>query len=121
METVKQKFMRLYAGQIRIHNLEHMRSFPLIGYCSIDMVGGHALKGCIGGDRYDLLADALTRLREMDAEIIRRRLYLRLITFLSKMDLGGLEGECISILRMPRPEGAKVPKPVLQHNSLLHI
>jgi hypothetical protein len=121
METIKQKFMRIYANQINILTQEHMRSFPVIGYCRIDMVGDDALKGCIGNERYELLADALTRLREMEAEIVRRRLYLRLITLLSKMNLGELEGECINILRMPRPEGPRVRKPVREHNSLLFV
>lgn len=121
METTKQKFMRIYANQINILTREHMRSFPVIGYCRIDMVGDEALKGCIGDELYSLLASALTRLREMEAEIVRRRLYLRLITRLSKMALGELEDECLAILRMPRPEKTAVTKPARHHNSLLFV
>lgn len=121
METTEQKFKRMYANQVRILNLEHMRKFPVIGYCRIEMVGDDALKACIGNDLYYLLADALTRLRELDAEINRRRLYLRLITLLSKMNLGELEGECINIIRTPRSKAPKVSKPIKRYDSLLRV
>lgn len=121
METIKRKLMRIYANQINILTQEHMRSFPVVGYCRIDMVGDDTLKGCIGEELYCLLGSALKRLREMDAEIARRRLYLGLITRLSKMALRDLEDECLDILRMPRPEKTCVKKPARQHNALLFV
>lgn len=121
METIKQKLMRVYANHIDILTREHMRSFSVVGYCRIDRVGDDNLKDIVGDELYCLLGSALVRLREMDAEIVRRRLYLRLITRLSKMALGDREDECLEILRMPRPEKNAFKKPAKAHNALLFV
>lgn len=110
MLTTQQKTEKLksvFAHRKQLLSEPHMRSLPIIGHCSIEMIGGPDMVECLGDLRYAMLARALNWLEGIDGEPTMRMHLMEILGALSTFDLGELEEACMRILRVP----SAPPKP----------
>jgi hypothetical protein len=106
-EQKTEKLKAVFAHRKHLLAEPHMRSLPIIGHCSIEMVGGPDMEECLGDLHYALLARSLNWLQGVDGELTMRMHLMEILGALSTFDLGDLEEACMRILRAP----SAPPKP----------